>query len=71
MLDISISSTKVKGRPKGRPSDKPNKRSNQIIYPEKLYPYSQIKMYSWQTGVIYRKASGFPETFKTRHQGDV
>lgn len=56
MLDISVSATKVRGRPKGRPENKPNKHSDQIIYPYKIIPMMAMKLSHWITGSHYRKS---------------
>lgn len=55
MLDISISKTKVNGRPKGRPGEKPNKHSDQIVYPNRTIPTMTMKITHWVPGDFYRK----------------
>lgn len=58
MKDISVSASKVRGRPKGRPS-KGGKWSDQIVYPE-MMPFSDNhmrKLSLWKTGLIVKGKS--------------
>lgn len=71
MLDISVSKTKVRGRPKGRPGDKPVKHSDQIIYPENIPISIQIKGPMWVIGDFFRRAVGDKEKYTTRYQSDL
>lgn len=72
MIDISISSSKVRGRPKGRPNLNYNKVSEQIIYPERFQVRDVIYSYRKQEGLIYRKAcGGFEVKGKQRFEPDL
>lgn len=57
MINISVSSTKVNGRPKGRPQPFAKRHNEQIIYPEPLYK-NPFLAEGWAKGIIYREATG-------------
>jgi hypothetical protein len=66
MYDISISNTKIKGRPKGRPQ--PFCKKYVKDFPEPLpyrrNPYYLYKVQLWMANIEYRKAEG--QFLKTR-----
>ena len=59
MYDISIASTKVRGRPKGRPNPFTSK-GGRLEFPEPMKSYNKYfnKLDIWKANSIYRKAQG-------------
>lgn len=57
MIDISVCSTKVNGRPKGRPQPFAKRVDEQIKYPDPNY-VNVAKLHNWHLGFIYREATG-------------
>lgn len=72
MIDISISSTKVRGRPKGRPNPFAGCGEAQIRYPEKVRVNELVWSIRKYEGLIYRNANGgIEKRGKQRYEPDL